>query len=360
MNTKKHICIIVDTLSEGGAEKIAASFSFALETEGYKVSIISLRNQITYKYTGKLYNLGDNESPIKWLKQLQKIRLFRSCYKSIDADYYVDFRMRNRFVMEALLHLFVFKPKKMIMSVHNFNIEYHIPRGFIFKYLYHKTKAIVAVSKDSCKALKDYHDFNNLIYIPNFINKERLIVSENIPQYIPSNAVLAIGRLNVFVKQFDKLILSYKNTESFTKGMPLIILGEGRDREILETIIADNNLQERVKLLGFVQNPYDYIKHCKFLVLCSKFEGMPIVILEALALGTPVISFDCKSGPSELIRHKHNGLLIEDQNFKALEQGIDLLQMNGDLYEQLKENASSSIESFTEKQVITSWEAVFN
>ena len=67
-------------------------------------------------------------------------------------------------------------------------------------------------------------------------------------------------------------------------------------------------------------NPYDYIKQCKFLVLCSKFEGMPLVILETLTLGKPVISFNCKSGPSELITDKENGLLVKDQDFYELEK----------------------------------------
>jgi len=359
MKTKKHICIIVDCLCGGGAEKVAASFSFALEEEGYKVSIISLRNEITYNYTGELYNLGENMSPIKWVKQLQKILLFRTYYKIIDADFYVDFRMRNRFLMELLLHLFVFKIKKMVMSVQNFNIEYHIPKGRYFKKQYQKARAIIGVSKDVEKALNKYHTFSNVKYLPNFIITKLLQTTNDSLSNIPDNFILAIGRLNVFVKQFDKLILSYKNTESYRKGIPLVILGEGPDREALETIIETNNLQETVKLLGFVPNPYDYIKQCKFLVLCSKFEGMPLVMLETLALGTPVISFDCKSGPSELIKHKHNGLLLDDQNFSELEKSIDLLQTDSDFYKQLKDNASSSIENFTGKVVIKSWESIF-
>ncbi len=360
MNKIKHICIIVDCLCGGGAEKVAASFSFSLEEEGYKVSIISVMDIITYKYTGKLYNLGKKESQIKWIKQFKKVLLFRKYYKEIDADFYVDFRMRNRFLMELILHFFVFNIKKMVMSVQHYNIAYHIPKGLFLKKEYNKARAIVGVSRDIEQVLNKYYTFNNVKYLPNFINKKLLQTSEVFPLGVPDNAILVIGRLINPVKQFDKLILSYKNTESCKKGIPLIILGQGRDREKLETIIKSNNLEEKVKLLGFVSNPYDYIKQCKFLVLCSKFEGMPLVILESLALGTPVVSFNCKSGPSELIQHKNNGLLVKDQDFKALEESIDLLETDKELYKKLKANASNSIDNFTGKVVIKSWEAIFS
>jgi len=360
MSHKKHICIIVDCLCGGGAEKVAASFSFSLKEAGYKVSIISLWDKITYSYTGKLYNLGKKESRIKWVKQLKKILLFKKYYKEIDADFYVDFRMRNRFLMEFILHLFVFTLKKMVLSIQHYNIAYHIPKGRFFKKEYNKVKAIVGVSKDVEKALIEYHSFKNVKYIPNFINKNLLQIALANQPDIPSNSILAIGRLNNPVKQFDKLILSYKNTYSFKKGMPLIILGDGPDKTKLETLIETNNLQASVKLLGFVPNPYDYIKHCRFLVLCSKFEGMPLVILESLALGTPVVSFNCKSGPSELIQHKNNGLLVKDQDFKALEKSIDLLEKDKELYNKLKANTSNSIDNFTGKAVIKSWGAIFS
>ena len=197
-------------------------------------------------------------------------------------------------------------------------------------------------------------------YIPNFVNKELLEVSESLLNDVLNNFVLAIGRLNNSVKQFDKLILSYKNTEACRNGIPLIILGDGPDKLKLEKLIEVNNLQSTVKLLGFVSNPYDFIKHSKFLVLCSKFEGMPLVILESLALGTPVVSFNCKSGPSELIQHKKNGLLVKDQDFNELELSIDLLVENQSLYDALKANASNSIEGFTGQNVMKFWESIFS
>lgn len=354
-NLKRKVCLIVDCLSVGGAERAAARLSIKLAEHNYDVSIISVRDKITYVFKGSLYNLGINESRLKLKKQFYKFLAFRKAYKIIDADVYIDFRMRNRFFMEWLLHVLVFDMKKMIMTVHHFNIAYHIPKGNFFKKEYSKVKSIVGVSKEVVKALNDYHDFGNVKYIPNFINKELLISTNNANQEISENAILAIGRLNNEVKQFDKLILSFKNTKAFKEGGTLIILGDGKDKEKLKQLIELNKLGDCVHLLGFVNNPYDYMKRCKFLVLCSKFEGMPLVILETLAMGTPVVSFNCKSGPSEMIVNGENGILVEDQNFDAITKAMNKMIVDSNFYQRCKANASKSVNKFSEENVFKKW-----
>jgi len=162
------------------------------------------------------------------------------------------------------------------------------------------------------------------------------------------------------IKQFDRLIETYHASKLAEKNIKLYICGDGDDKESLEKLIEKLQLQAHVKLLGFVQNVTEYIQHAKYLVLSSRVEGFPMVLLEALQQKTPVIAFDCKSGPSEIIQHKTNGLLVEDQNFANLKEAMLLLIENMELYMNCKQNAVYSISKFTEKNVIQQWIQLIN
>ena len=107
--------------------------------------------------------------------------------------------------------------------------------------------------------------------------------------------------------------------------------------------------------MGFKINPYIYIKSSEFLVLSSKIEGFPMVILESLALGTPVVSFNCKSGPSEIIEHNENGLLVKDQDFNDLTKSINKMYSDKKLYENCKKNSKSSIHKYSNYEVFKKW-----
>ncbi|WP_298422854.1 glycosyltransferase [uncultured Kordia sp.] len=357
-NSKKKICIIVDSLSVGGSEKQAASFSKSLHKQGFDVSIIALKDQITYSYDGKLYNLGLQESSMKIIKQVRKFFAFKKAYNDCNANVYIDFRIRSRVWMERLLHRFIFRSEKMIMMVHSYEIAWHIPKSDFFKKIYNKTKAIVAVSKGIEEKLIADYGFTNTIHIPNYIiETEKVQETQTI---FPENYIVAVGRLQNDIKQFDRLIETYKATNLAQKNIQLLILGDGDDKESLQNLIEKLALTNHVKLMGFVENVAEYIKNAKYLVLSSRVEGFPMVIIEALKQQTPVISFDCKSGPNEIIQEKSNGLLVEDQNFVKLKDAMILLVENIDLYGKCKQNTVSSIKKFTEKLVIQQWIHLLN
>jgi N-acetylgalactosamine-N,N'-diacetylbacillosaminyl-diphospho-undecaprenol 4-alpha-N-acetylgalactosaminyltransferase len=115
------------------------------------------------------------------------------------------------------------------------------------------------------------------------------------------------------------------------------------------------NISDKVHFLGFQKNPYPYLKRAKFFVLSSMNEGMPNVILEALACGIPVISFDCLSGPSEMIINKFNGLLVENQNVEQLTEAMNIFVENNDLYTNCRENTLPSCQHFSIDSIGQQW-----
>ncbi|HIK30747.1 MAG TPA: glycosyltransferase [Oscillatoriales cyanobacterium M59_W2019_021] len=136
--------------------------------------------------------------------------------------------------------------------------------------------------------------------------------------------VLAVGRL-VPQKDFSTLIRAFAQLRQH-RAARLIVLGEGVQRPELEGLVRQFGLESDVSLPGFVLNPYPYMARASVFVLSSRWEGLGIVAIEAMYLGTPVVSTDCPHGPREILQDGKYGTLVpvgdEDRLAKAIEMAM--------------------------------------
>lgn len=148
----------------------------------------------------------------------------------------------------------------------------------------------------------------NPVITPEMMEKSRMPVDH--PWFESSDVpvILGAGRLTR-QKDFSTLIRAFARVRAFIDSR-LVILGEGRLRPSLEKLAADLGIADAVALLGHVANPYAYMARSSLFVLSSAWEGSPNVLTEALALGTPVVSTDCPSGPREILRDGRYGPLV--------------------------------------------------
>ena len=133
------------------------------------------------------------------------------------------------------------------------------------------------------------------IYNPIDVDVVRNAANEFIPEY--QDYIVHVGKFKQ-QKRHDILIQAYAKANVPQK---LILVGTGELMEASRQLVKELNIEEKVIFAGFQKNPYPFIKHAKLMVFSSDFEGLGLVILEAVALGTPVISTDCPSGPSEIL-----------------------------------------------------------
>jgi glycosyltransferase involved in cell wall biosynthesis len=198
---------------------------------------------------------------------------------------------------------------------------------FLMRHAYGRAEAIVAVSQGIAGDLEDAFDISSdnvrVIYNP-VITKDfhrRMFETISDPWLASERPLLlAVGRLDP-AKDYTTLLKAFDVVRANSSAR-LMILGDGTLRGELERLIVELELSEDVRLRGFVANPLPYMRLADGLVLSSRFEGLPTVLIEALACSCPVVSTDCSPGVSEILDEGQFGQLVPVGDSDSLARAI--------------------------------------
>lgn len=177
------------------------------------------------------------------------------------------------------------------------------------------------------------------------------------PDWFSKPVILGIGRL-AEQKAFDRLVRIHAGL--LASGIPqhLVILGEGPDRHALEQEIARLGVGETVFLPGHVNNVADWLAHATVFALCSRYEGLPLVLLEALAAGVSTVAMDCPAGPREILGDGEVGVLVPEGNETAMQAAIAELLANPGRRAQFVQAGLTRARDFTPECIVPKWEAL--
>jgi len=358
LKRKKRICIITPSLSDGGAERVAAQQSILFLELGFDVYLITIINKISYPFVGELLNLGLDPSKKDTIKsKITRHCRIRSFIKNNNVDIIIDHRTRSSVFTETIFSHFSYSSKPVIYYVHSFLLTNYIPsKNFISKHLFSSAFKIVTVSKAIKQSLEDLYGFKNVVTLYNPIDVVTMEALTGQKEFkVSFEYVLFYGRLVDQIKNLKLLITAYSNSVLPENDIKLILLGEGKDKVMLKELTRRLNVSEMVLFKDFTANPFPIVKNAKYTLLTSRIEGFPMVILESLACGVPMIAVDCNSGPSEIIIDKFNGLLVENNNVKALSKAMNSFILDKKLYNHCKKNTKGSISAFENVGVAKQW-----
>ena len=244
--------------------------------------------------------------------------------------------------------------------------EKNLYQNHIKRYLFIKANKTISKKSDhiifQCNYMaKDYmHETGikpseySIIYNPVDIEK---IGEKSKASLQKSYDFIAVGRLNP-QKDYFTMILGFAQVLKAHPTLQLGIIGKGNLKEELEKIIKELKLQENIHLLGYISNPYPYIKQARFLISSSLYEGFSNVIIEALCLGTPVLATNCPGGNKETIKEDRNGNFFKVGDSKSLATVVNLSLKNETSFNRII-IAEEAEKTYNKKKIVAQYKTIF-
>ncbi|CAG9621412.1 glycosyltransferase [Sutcliffiella rhizosphaerae] len=319
-----HISLFIPVLTYGGAEKVVISLANGLVEKGHKVDLVIIKREgaLIKKVSPKvkLVELGAN----KTFLSIMKLRRYLT---SSQPDVFLSGLDNANIVASIATRMANVNTKHFITLHTNLKQSYKHPRTifhhfypYLMRNLFRRADGFIAVSscvaKNSGAFLNIPNDIIEVIYNPAIdknMNEMALDAVEH-PWLDDSSffTIVAVGRI-FEAKDYPMLLNAFNKVLSFIPNARLIILGDGNKtiKDEMARIISSGKMEHAIDIHGFVDNPYPFIKKASLFVLSSKWEGFGNVLVEALYLGTPVISTACECGPSEILKNGEFGTLVE-------------------------------------------------
>lgn len=349
----------LNCLEQGGAERVVTTLANDFAKEGYQVYIATewtAENEFSIDSSIRRVHVGLTKKQEKKPARLQffaRIKNLRSFLKKVKPDIVIAFAQKANY--RALMAT-VFTRIPVIVSVRTDPYLHYTGR---------RDKILIPIFFPRAAGSVFQTQGAKSFFSARVQKKSRIIVNPIHEKYIGvpmppvrRKAVVQSGRLVDFKNQLmliDAFVMVHRTHPDYVLE---IYGGDSRDgtKELLEESIVRNHAQEYVKLMGASDKLEEQLTDAAVFAFSSDWEGLPNALMEAMALGLPIVATDCPcGGPATLIRDEENGLLVPIKNAEAMAAGINRLIENPELAEKLGRNARKITEYANAKAVCGQW-----
>jgi glycosyltransferase involved in cell wall biosynthesis len=332
LHSLKRLAIFIPSLNGGGAQCLILKLAQGFVKCGYSVDLVLAQAEGPYlsqvPETVRIVNLQAARTLVclpalvRYLRQEKPVAMLSA------LDYANLIALWACRLAGVSTQLVVSEHNTLSLAIQHTRSWQKRLMPYLMRWCYPWAHKIVAVSQGVADDLPRVTGLNrdrirtiyNPVITPDLEEKAQAPLDH--PWFAPGEppVILAVGRL-VPQKDFPTLIRSFAKLRQ-TRTARLIVLGEGSERSSLEALVRELNLEQDVSLPGFVLNPYPYMARASAFVLSSRWEGLGIVLIEAMYLGTPVVSTDCPHGPREILKDGKYGLLVPVGDEAVLAQAM--------------------------------------
>lgn len=324
------ITMLTFSLRHGGAEKVCLTLCNEFIKRGYETELWIVDNSessLTKQLDKKVTVLPLNKKHVRnSLIPLVKLFLKRKPQRLL------IFHIELAILAIILKKILFLKTIVFVRSINTLSQAFTYPKNIWEKYIAKKAIKRFLLYSDKIIAQSSgmKNDLVKTFNIPSdkilTIHNPANLFSENGNEaerntHINKNEFLFVGRLNP-QKGLYNLVQSFKIAHEKNRKIQLTIVGDGAEKETLQKLVKDLNLTDNVKFEGFQSHTKKYYIRAKATLLTSNFEGFPNVLVESLSAGTPVISFNCPSGPDDIIEPGINGILVPHLDVEKFSDAI--------------------------------------
>ena len=363
MTQEKKITFIISSLTSGGAENVCVNIANNFVNNGWQVDLVvlNLNNESYLHRVSKKINLivlKVNHSRNSFFSLIKY--LFKNKIKTV-----LVFNHELSVILVIIRAILRLKIKIISrnISLMSVKIKQFERDGFFKKYIVSSLIKFFYSKVDH--VINQCHDMRNdlLSQYPQLLRNSSVIynpTSKNIENYSKSvdfgkikkkNYLLCVGRLEK-VKAFHKAIEAFAGIASSFPNLRLKIVGEGNLEQKLKKKAKDLSIEDKVDFEGFQKDIIPYYLYAKATILTSIYDGYPNVLVESIALNTPVVAFNCKGGTKEIIQDGLNGYLAKDNDIIDLKNKLSKLLLRENNFYDLK----NSIIKNKNETVISSYE----
>ena len=309
--------LLINSLTSGGAERVVLTLVDKFIERKRKVNLVLIERQQFYEAPKKAathflttYETLDHNilklpflfiSALRLKKQTEKeSSIVQSHLPRANCTNILAKMMGGKHKTQLVIH-----------SSTNFDSKSRLYRflgKWLMRQVFDRADSLVFISEVMRRELNAYFKLSNsgnqaVIYNPHILDEIREKANEELTgfQFDPEKKYLVFAGRIVSLKRIGDILAAFEQVSLEKEELELLILGEGDETKALKQQVAMLNLSAKVHFLGYQSNPYAFIARADILLLASDREGLPNILIESMACGTPVISSDCISGPREII-----------------------------------------------------------
>ena len=342
------IFMLIKKIRYSGALKIFMWVAKALADRGHEVTVFTyMKNDIHELPANIRWIKADLEKAILWKKVSQTRQHIKECGADVSISFLLDANIINTLACIGL------KTKSVICE-----------RNDPFKPHYYKlrlTKWMFRFADGAVFQLPKVAEYYSMVKGPTTVIPNPVVpVSEDIvlqPFEKREKVITSVGRLDVFQKRQD---IMFKAFARFLKGHPdykLYLFGDGPDEKKLRLLANELDITEAVCFKGITNSPLRELSKTKFFVMTSDFEGIPNALIEAMSIGLPCISTDCRPGGARLlIENGKSGIIVPPGDANKLCEQMEYLTDNPQTADKLGKEAAKSLIRFSEAEITDIWD----